>query len=97
MGVSIITLGEVYEGAHNNPQPDVHVASFQEFLALFTVLPLTDETMQHFARLRALLRRRGNLIPDLDLLIAATAIEHELVLLTRNRRHVERIPDLQLQ
>jgi len=97
LGVSIITLGEVYEGAHNNPQPDVHVASFQEFLALFTVLPLTDETMQHFARLHVLLRRRGNLIPDLDLLIAATAIEHELVLLTRNRRHVERIPDLQLQ
>ncbi len=97
LGVSIITLGEVYEGAYNNPQPDVHVATFHEFLALFTVLPLTDETMQHFARLRALLRQRGNLIPDLDLLIAATAIEHELVLLTRNRRHFERIPDLQLQ
>jgi len=94
LGVSIITLGEVYEGAYNNPEPDVHSASFQEFLALFTVLPLTEDTMRHFARLRALLRKQGNLIPDLDLLIAATALEHELVLLTRNRRHFERVPDL---
>ena len=96
LGVSIITLGEVYEGAYNNPDPSVHIASFQEFLALFTVLPLTEDTMQHFARLRALLRKQGNLIPDLDLLIAATALEHELVLLTRNRRHYERVPDLRL-
>ncbi len=70
---------------YNNPEPDVHIASFQEFLALFTVLPLTEDTMRHFARLRALLRKQGNLIPDLDLLIAATALEHELVLLTRHR------------
>lgn len=96
LGVSIVSLGEVYEGAYSNPQPAVHLASFQEFLALFTVLPLTNETMQHFARLRALLRRQGNLIPYLDLLIAATALEHELVLLTRNRRHFERIPELPL-
>ncbi len=73
LGVSIITLGEVYEGAYNNPNPSVHIASFQEFLALFTVLPLTEDTMRHFARLRALLRKQGNLIPDLDLLIADTA------------------------
>jgi len=97
LGVSIITLGEVYEGGYNNPEPKVHIASFQKFLALFTVLPLTEDTMRHFARLRALLRKQGNLIPDLDLLIAATAVEHELVLLTRNRRHFERVPELHLQ
>jgi len=53
--------------------------------------------MRHFARVRSLLRRQGNLIPDLDLLIAATALEHELVLLTRNRRHFERISQLRLR
>jgi predicted nucleic acid-binding protein len=48
-----------------------------------------------FGRLRALLRLQGTLIPDLDLLIAATALQHDLVLLTRNRRHFDRIPGLQ--
>jgi predicted nucleic acid-binding protein len=36
------------------------------------------------------------LIPDLDCLIAATAVHHHLILLTRNRRHFARIPDLRL-
>jgi predicted nucleic acid-binding protein len=36
------------------------------------------------------------LIPYLDLLIAATALAYDLTLLTRNRRHFQRIPDLKL-
>ena len=52
--------------------------------------------MDVFARTRVELRRAGRLIPDLDLLIAATAIHHDLTLLTRNVRHFGRIPELQL-
>ena len=49
------------------------------------------------ARRRVLLQRRqGQLIPDLDLLIAATALHHDLTLLTRNIRHFNRIPELRL-
>ncbi len=52
--------------------------------------------MDQFAVLRADLRRRGQLIPDLDLLIAATALSHDLALLTRNVRHFARIPGLRI-
>jgi tRNA(fMet)-specific endonuclease VapC len=97
LGVSLVTLGELYEGAYGSPDPEAHLASLERFLTLFTVVPLSDETMRHFGRLRALLRQQGTLIPDFDLLIAATALAHDLVLLTRNRRHFERIPELQLQ
>lgn len=97
LGVSMVTVGEVYESAYSSPQSDTHIATLHAFLALFTVLPINDETMRHFGRLRAMLRQGGNLIPDFDLLIAATAIENGLVLLTRNRRHFERIPGLELQ
>ena len=96
LGVSLVTLGEFSEGAYGSAEPEVHLASLDRFLALFTVVPLSAETMRHFGRLRALLRQQGNLIPDFDLLIAATALEHDLVLVTRNRRHFERIPGLQL-
>jgi predicted nucleic acid-binding protein len=50
--------------------------------------------MERFAFIRADLRRRGQLIPDLELLIAATALHHDLTLLTRNVRHFDRIPEL---
>ena len=44
----------------------------------------------------ARLRQQGQLIPDMDLFIASTALEYELTLLTRNVRHFERVPDLAL-
>jgi tRNA(fMet)-specific endonuclease VapC len=36
------------------------------------------------------------LIPDFDILIAATAIHHDLTLVTRNQKHLARIPGLKL-
>jgi tRNA(fMet)-specific endonuclease VapC len=96
LGVSLISLGEIYEGVEGHPQPEAHVDSVQEFLRTFTVIPLSGDTMRYFGSLRARLRQQGNLIPDFDLLIAATALEHHLVLMTRNRRHFERISELQI-
>lgn len=70
------------------------MARFRRFLARLALLPLDDAVMERFAFIRADLRRRGQLIPDLDLLIAATALHHDLTLLTRNVRHFDRIPEL---
>lgn len=94
IGISIITVGELYEGAVLSPDPQGALHRYQEFLAAFPALPLSEPIMYRFAALRARLRQAGNLIPDLDLLIAATALEHDLTVLTRNLRHYERIPDL---
>ena len=52
--------------------------------------------MEIFARIRAALRRRGQMISDFDILIASTALQYELTLLTRNTRHFARIPNLRL-
>ena len=59
-------------------------------------MPLTDPIAERFARLRAALRQHGQLIPDMDLLIAATALDADLALVTRNVRHFERIAELKL-
>jgi tRNA(fMet)-specific endonuclease VapC len=96
LAISIITYGEIQEGIlyWQNRQPHEH--GFRQFLRWVRVLPLTRTTMQHFARIRGDLRVRGQLIGDMDLLIAATALTHQLTLLTRNVRHFERIVGLQL-
>ncbi len=94
--VSWATLAEVYEGAFDSPNPQARLAVFQRFLSPFTFLPLTEPIAERFAEIRALLHRRGQPIPDLDIAIAATALQHDLTLLTFNRRHVARIPDLRL-
>lgn len=96
LAVSIISFGELFDGAYDLPDPDQRLASFRRFLSGFTVLGLNDPIMELFARHRYRLRREGNIIPDMDLLIGATALHYNLTLMTRNLRHFSRIPDLKL-
>lgn len=96
LAVSIIAVGEVYEGAHSFPDAQAELAKYRRYLAGFTTIGISEPVMVTFGAVRASLRRQGLLIPDLDLLIAATALTHNLTLLTRNMRHFQRIPDLKL-
>jgi tRNA(fMet)-specific endonuclease VapC len=96
LAVSIVAVGELYEGAYSFPDPQATLDSFRAYLSDYTILPLSDPIMATFARERARLRSRRELIPDFDLVIAATAITHDLTLLTRNLRHFGRIPGLTL-
>lgn len=77
-------------------RPDDELAVFDHLLQPFTTLPLDKTCMQQFAYIRSTLRRQGHLIPDLDLLIASTALRHDLILVTANLRHFARIPSLRL-
>ena len=94
VGVSFVTVAEFYEGAFRFPDPEGRLAAFRALLRPFAVLPLTDSAVERFARVRAALRRQGQRISDMDLLIAATALDADLILVTRNRRHFERVPGL---
>ena len=91
LAVSAIAVVEVYEGAYRLPDPGAMLASFRAFLAAHAVLPVAAPVAANFARTRAGLRRQGHLIPDMDLLITATALTHDLTLVTRNLRHFGRI------
>jgi predicted nucleic acid-binding protein len=51
------------------------------------------QTAEHYARLFVQLKRAGTPIPDNDIWIAALALEHDLLLITRNR-HFEHVPQL---
>lgn len=96
LAISIVSVGELYDGTNRSADPAAAVGDIHAFLAGYTVLNLSDPIVREFGRLRALLRRQGRLIPDLDLLIAATALVHDLTLVTRNRRHFARVPALRL-
>ena len=94
IAVSLITLGEIYEGIYYGRDPQRSEEGFRKFLRGVTVLPLNRSIMQRFGRIRGDLRRRSLLIGDPDILIAATTMYHDLTLVTRNRKDYERIPAL---
>ena len=97
-GIAIcwVAVGEIYEGAFGFPDPEAHLAAFRDFLQPLQKLTLNDPIMVRFAEIRASLRRRGQIISDFDILLAATALHHELTVLTFNIRHLSRIPELKL-
>ena len=96
LSISIITYGEIYEGIHFGRDPQKTTDVFQRFLRSVVILPPTQPIMQHFARIRGELRRTGKIIGDFDILIAATAIQYHLTLVTRNIKDYQRIPNLKL-
>jgi tRNA(fMet)-specific endonuclease VapC len=94
LALSVISYGEVYEGIYFGSDPRRRERDFLRFLRAVRVLPLTRSTLQQFARIRGRLRQQGTPIGELDILVAATALQHGLTIVTRNRRHFDRIPGL---
>ncbi|MYA18898.1 MAG: type II toxin-antitoxin system VapC family toxin [Chloroflexi bacterium] len=97
LGLSIVSLAELYEGLFHSQRPEADEQVLQAFLSGVDVVDLDEETCRIFARERARLRAAGNLIGDLDLLIGATALRHGLTILTNNRRHFDRIEGLTVE
>ena len=96
IAISVISIGELLEGAYGSIDPQGHTASLRGFIASFEVLDVTEPIVDGFAQERARLRRLGQIIPDLDLLIGVTAVHYNLLLLTYNVRHFGRISGLHL-
>ena len=97
IGISIISIAELYEGVANSRNPDKDEANLLRFLDLVEVLPLNNKICEIFGNERARLRAEGTLIGDLDLLIGCTTLHHNLTILTNNIRHFNRIQYLNLQ
>ena len=86
-GVSVIATLEFLEG-YQRP------ADGERFLDPFPQLPVTMQVARTGSRIRRELRRKGELIGDFDILIAATALEAGMIMVTDNARHFEPIEGL---
>ncbi len=97
-GISIITFGELIYGAYKSDDPQKSLQKLDNSLRILNleIVNLNLEVMSEFSRIKAELERKGERIEDFDLLIAATAKVNGFILITRNKKHFERIPDLRL-
>jgi tRNA(fMet)-specific endonuclease VapC len=97
LGLSVISAAELSEGVYFSRDPKRSQAMLEEFLSGVVILGLDEEICKRFGQLRGSLRKRGQIIGDFDLLIAASALRHQLTLLTNNRKHFEGIVGLQIE
>lgn len=93
IAVNPVVLGELWYGIRllaPGRRRDTLERWFDEVVRRIHCVPLDAETGLCWAELLARLRARSRSMPVKDSLIAATALAHELVVVTRNRRDFER-------
>lgn len=98
VSISVITYMEDYHGVLRSPDPDNANQKFNAFMARVPALPISVEVAKRCATVREELRQSGRSFRPrgLDLLIAATAMEYDLTLVTRNTKHYDDILGLEL-
>ncbi len=96
--ISVITLAELKFGVANSAEikKENNQKTLDNFLGSMEVIPL-ENCLDMFAEIKTKLKKSGNMIDNFDLLIASTALTHEMVLVTRNIKHFQRIENLQLE
>ncbi len=96
--ISIISWLEILYGIEKSTRPKKRRGEFEKFLSLSqtSILPLEKKVGRQFIRLKVNLEKKGQRLADFDLLIAATALGHQLTLVTGNKKHFNRINHLKL-
>lgn len=93
--ISQITRYEILKGLKAK-KADAQIVRFNLFCHANTILPISDDAIIKAADIYAALKEQGSIISDADILVAAIAIVHDLVLVTNNTNHFSRIAGLPL-
>ena len=92
--LSSIVLSELLTGAEKSRDRERRHEDISDLTQGMTALPFDAGDAQAYAQIRAALEGKGEGIGPLDLLIAAQAVNHGLVLVTANQREFTRVPGL---
>lgn len=92
--ISNVTLAEMFFGAFKSGR-EKHFNDVAVINRLFESYPIMY--LRKYGELRYLLESKGQKIGDMDMFIAATALEEDLILVTGNTEHFERIPGLKIE
>lgn len=88
---------ELYYGAYKSEKVESNLAKVKIIETGFTLLRAGEEIVELFGRLKAQLETKGQRVDDFDLVIASTALSHNLILVTNNTRHFQRIEGITLE
>ena len=97
MAISSITLSELIYGAEKSANVDKNLEAIEEFISHLEILPYDAKASQHYGQIKAALEKKGEIIGENDVHIAAHTISQGLILVTNNLREFKRVPNLALE
>ncbi|MBT8567944.1 type II toxin-antitoxin system VapC family toxin [Polynucleobacter paneuropaeus] len=97
MAISSITLSELIYGAEKSANVDKNLEAVEDFVSHLDVLSYDARASQQYGQIKASLEKRGVLIGENDIHIAAHAISQGLILVSNNLKEFKRVPNLALE
>jgi tRNA(fMet)-specific endonuclease VapC len=97
LSTTIINRTELLFGAFNSLKVKQNLSKIHGFLDKIRVLPFCNDASLIFAEQKATLKKAGNIVADLDLMIASIAIQNKSILVTNNTKHFMRLKKLKLE
>ena len=97
LGITIVTVAELWCGAHKSARPAAARREMDGFLEPFEVLPFDRAAAEAYARSRLALERGGRPIGERDLLIASIALARGLTVVTHNVSEFGRVAGLKTE
>ena len=94
VGLSSITVAELYFGVEHSQQRERNEAALVQFLFPFDISDFDSRAALAYGHIRAELEAKGTPIGALDTLIAAHALSLKVTLVTHNLREFKRVPEL---
>ena len=95
--ISSVTVSELVYGAYKSKKIEQNLKSLEKFFLPLEVVDFDYKSSYEYAKLRADLEKRGLVIGQLDMQIAAVALANDMILVTNNTREFERIASLKLE
>lgn len=95
--VCFMTAAELAYGAEKSGKPGHNRTLVERFLLTVPVIDSNRGSMRLFGKLKADLESKGEALADADLLIAAVALDRELILATGNLKHFAGVPGLRVE
>jgi len=94
---SVINCAELLYGAHHSAYPSYNLKITNGVIANLNLIELDLPAAKIFGELKAGLKKKGQIIADMDLLIASMAIAGNYVLVSKNTKHYMRIKNLKIE
>ena len=95
--ISRINYTELIYGAYNSARIEENLKIIEPFLENFKILEFDKSSSLVFAKEKARLKKSGNIIADMDLMIASIAIINGCTLITNNLKHFQRVQNLAIE
>ncbi len=89
--LSIITLAELEYGIEKSHKQTQNRLALSEFSVPLEIIPFDEPAAYEFGKIRVFLEKRGTLIGEYDLMIAAHALSLNLTLVTNNLKEFQRV------